>query len=501
MDGLRWLWIGEKPERRRSLLGDLLEERNRICTVLDDADCSCPILARWLMPLPNIADLTGESMTWLDAPAMPSEDELLDGFFARAVSGSPPPGIGRGHSGLLDQVSVLLDMAGLRGALMVLAHAGHGNYLGLQSCLTEDGAVGHDLRADHEALFMQIAAIGVTVTLLGSTAAVPELWPPEVPQELFLQRAVDLAADITSAAVAIRRLGAARRAATTPRRPRSPRDRGLLRRAAVLTADDLLADVNSADAVITAAEKYYKFARSRLIDPWDHGQPTLHTVLDHAGGHSNLQAVMSTYDEPGSAVISVFAARMLLEEAARMLWRFSTQGEAEFMARAKQYFDEYRARRKKTIDILAGSGVVRADAERIFELPSNVQVVAPHDDIARGREPLPSVSSLLRAMGEPFEEPGWLDVAYSLLSQITHSTPIGHMHTVRVRDGIWHGGDLTPEMLALTLDTACLASAHLIGLSTMVLTKMSSEAQAYREGLLRLAGRVHRTAQFVHGLD
>ena len=155
----------------------------------------------------------------------------------------------------------------------------------------------------------------------------------------------------------------------------------------------------------------------------------------------------------------------------------------------------------KTIDILAGSGVARADAERIFELPSNVQVVPPHHDIARGREPLPSVSSLLRAMGEPFEEPGWLDVAYSLLSQITHSTPIGHMHTMRVRDGIWHGGELTPEMLALTLDTACLASAHLIGLSTMVLTNMSSEAQAYREGLLRLAGRVHRAAQLVHGLD
>jgi hypothetical protein len=25
-DGLRWLWIGEQPERRRSLLGDLLED-------------------------------------------------------------------------------------------------------------------------------------------------------------------------------------------------------------------------------------------------------------------------------------------------------------------------------------------------------------------------------------------------------------------------------------------------------------------------------------------
>lgn len=75
------------------------------------------------------------------------------------------------------------------------------------------------------------------------------------------------------------------------------------------------------------------------------------------------------------------------------------------------------------------------------------------------------------------------------------------MHTMRVRDGVWHGGELTPEMLALALDTACLASAHLIGLSALVLTNMSGEAQLYHQGLKRRAGRVHRAAQLVHGLD
>ena len=131
--------------------------------MLDDADCSCPILARWLMPLPDVADLTGESMTWLDAQAMPGEEELLDEILGRAAF-SPATSAGEGHPDLLNRASALLDMAGLRGAVMVLAHAGHGNYLGLQSCLTEDGVAGHDLRADHEALFMQVAAAGVTLT-------------------------------------------------------------------------------------------------------------------------------------------------------------------------------------------------------------------------------------------------------------------------------------------------------------------------------------------------
>ena len=63
-------------------------------------------------------------------------------------------------------------------------------------------------------------------------------------------------------------------------------------------------------------------------------------------------------------------------------------------------------------------------AERIFELPSNVRLMVRHDDIATGRQELPSISSMLRAMGEPFAEPGWLDVAYSLLSRSPTARPV-----------------------------------------------------------------------------
>lgn len=347
VDGLRWLWIGEQPERRRSLLGDLLEERNHICVLLEETDASCPILPRWFMPLPDIADLTGGSLKWLDAPSMPSEDELLHDFFARSGTDPSPSQAEGEHAALLRRARMLLDMAGLRGAVMVLAHAGHGNYLGLQSSLTDDGAPGHDLRADHEALFMQVAAVGITATLLGTAAAVPELWPSDVQQEPFLQRAVDLAADVTMASVAIHPLGTSRRTPAQVNRSVPLRGNVVLRPCAVLAANDLLPDINSADAVITATEAYYEIARSMLIRPWDYGEPSLHNMLAYGGGHSNLQTVMSTYDQPGSAVISVFAARMLLEEAARLIWRFSVPQEAAFMARAKQFFDEYRARQTR----------------------------------------------------------------------------------------------------------------------------------------------------------
>jgi hypothetical protein len=502
VDGLRWLWISDRPERRRLLLGDLLEERNRLCILLEKTEASCPILPRWLMPLPAIADLTGESLTWLDTPTMPSEDELLDDFLSNPTTVDLPPGEGDEHAAMLRRARALLDMAGLRGAVMVLAHAGHGNFLGLQSSLTEDGAAGHDLRPDHEALFMQVAAVGVTATLLGSAAATPESWPSDVERDPFLQQAVDLTAAVTASAAPLHRLGTARRESSKAKSKCDTRNQNaLLRPAAVLAGVELLPDVNSAHAVIAAAESYYALTRTMLINPWDYGQPSLHSMLAYGGGHSNLEAAMATYDRPGSAVISVFAARMLLEEAARMIWRYSLPDEDAFKARAKQFFDEYRSREKKTIAALASSGVPLADAQRIFVPPKSVRILTPKDEIAKGRKPVPSVNSLLLEMGAPYPEPGWLQVAYSLLSQITHSTAVGHLHTVRIHDGVWHGNELSPEMLSLALDTACLGSAHLIGLSGIILSDFSRAARQHRTNLIREAERVHNAARMVHGLD
>jgi hypothetical protein len=248
-------------------------------------------------------------------------------------------------------------------------------------------------------------------------------------------------------------------------------------------------------------ETYYKSTKALMPKIWEGDEkPTLHNTLGLAGGHSNLQAVIATYDQPGSEVIAVFAARMLLEESARLIWRFSVEA-GEFERRAKQYFDEFRGRQKRTIATLAGSGVPRYVAARIFEAPPNVIFNVPPDQPSRGRKPIPPIGALLREMGTPYPEPGWLEMAYSLLSQITHSTPLGHLHVLRFYDGTWHGNEMSPEMLALALDVACLGSAHLIGHATLLATDLSSEAMAYRAALLHNAHEVHKQARLVHGLD
>ncbi|MFD0391873.1 hypothetical protein ACFQ3Z_00555 [Streptomyces nogalater] len=58
---------------------------------------------------------------------------------------------------------------------------------------------------------------------------------------------------------------------------------------------------------------------------------------------------------------------------------------------------------------------------------------------------MPPIDELLLAMGEPFPEPGWLPAAYSLLSQVTHSTPTGLAHMARYVDGTLRAHDISPR--------------------------------------------------------
>jgi hypothetical protein len=494
VDGLRWLWIGGDPEaRRRSLLGDLAEERSRICKTLRLTGSSCGNLPRWLMPLPDIAGLTGESLTWLDALPIPDEQQLLDDYLTNVSAPGGPADVAAARD--------VLGFGGLRGAVVVLAHAGHGNYLGLQSSLTSDGAPGHDLRPDHEALFMHVAAAGAVATLVGVAAAVPELWPRDVDQGPFVAEALRLAAVVADAARPLHRLATTKPLTGLPK-PAHPKPlTGLLEPAAVIPAGNLLPDVLDIAAVAPAAEEFYRVARGLTIDLWEHGDPTLHSVLTFASAHSHLEAVMCTYEQPGSAVIAVFAARMLLEEAARHSWRYQPTTPDEFTARATQYFDEYRQRQKKTIDLLAGNGVPISDARALFTLPGKVKVPDPPVKIQKNREQLPTITAMLAELGGPFPEPGWLQVAYSRLSQITHATPIGLMHSVRHDGHGWAGNELSPEMLGLALDVTCLSSALLIGRSAIVGTGGAQHAVEHSHALVAAAADVHAAGRLVHGLD
>ena len=491
-DGLRWLWIEADSSRRNCLTEALTNERHRLCELIDDTQTTCPILPRWLMPLGDVPALLGRALGQQVSSRVPEDDQLVEEFLASTSK--------QVYGTKLNSVGALLDASAVRGAALVLAHAGHGNYLGLQSTLTEDGVPGHDLRHDHEALFMHVAAFGVAATLIGAAEAIPQLWPSDVPRVPFIEEAVRLTGEVSAAATAIHRLVSKRAPSARTKWQSRPLDTYVPHPKSSVAVEGLLPDVNSVATVSAAAEDFYDVAKSYVVSPWTHGPPLLHSVLSYAGGHSNLEAVMATYTAPGSAIISAFAARMLLEEAARLHWRYSAT-EAEFEGRATQFFDEYRYRRRKTGNLLVGDGIPRHVVTSFLGLPSNVRVPDGAEHIAANRTPIPSLGWMLRQMGEGFPEPGWLEVAYSLLSQLTHNTPLGTLHTLRFARGTCHGNELSVEMLALALDVACIGSAKLIGWSTVILAGGNERARQYRARLEQQARVVHDAARLVHGLD
>lgn len=270
--------------------------------------------------------------------------------------------------------------------------------------------------------------------------------------------------------------------------------------AATPTTRSLLPDVASTDEVWRTAEQFFSLLENLTVNPWAEGQP-FHAVLSYGAAISNLQTIFATSAQPGAQIVLPFVARMMLEEAGRTAWRYSVPDASTFEAQATQYFDEYRARRKRTIDQLTTSGVPRMAAEQFFDLPSFVNTSQVPKFASPGRVPLPPVSDMLDKLGDMFDEPGWLRVAYSLLSQMTHTTALGLIHSVRFERGGLRGGELSPEMTALSLDVACIAGARILGTAGLILRDLDDDARQWRDDLLHGAAVVHNAARLVHGFD
>jgi len=341
----------------------------------------------------------------------------------------------------------------------------------------------------------------VTAILLGTAETVPELWPADVAEGPYLDKAVLLARAVAAAARPLHRLNTTNPLTSVPKPAAETPPAGSLDPRAVVRTEALLPDNNSVEVVAEAAEEFWATAHGFAFTPNVSGDQALHEALNFGAAHSNLHAVMATYDRPGSEDIAVFTARMLLEEAARHYWRTNTTSTVEYEARATRYFDEYRARAKKTVDLLAGNGVPRKDALRIMDLPNNANVVGHTTSVTKGRVPTPTIASMLRDLGTDFPEPGWFEVAYSFLSQTTHATPLGYLHSVRFTDGTWQANAMSPEMLGLALDVACLSSARLISHSVLVFSNLTQDSKDYRIALFRAAMKVHSSARLLHGLD
>ena len=105
------------------------------------------------------------------------------------------------------------------------------------------------------------------------------------------------------------------------------------------------------------------------------------------------------------------------------------------------------------------------------------------------------------SLGAGFPETGWFDLAYSLLSQVAHGTPLGMLHATSRQNG--DALAMSYEMCALVADAACIGVTQVLGPFGMVLGHVNGleDVREWLHELNECAAKVHRAAQPLHFLD
>ena len=103
----------------------------------------------------------------------------------------------------------------------------------------------------------------------------------------------------------------------------------------------------------------------------------------------------------------------------------------------------------------------------------------------------------------------WARLAYSLLSQVTHHTPVAALHAMEADGDDLRSGAISPQLEALAVDVGCLGAcwlwAHLAILQFGAPMRSGDEfgPERYQEWVARLrqaAAEVHVFARPLHGL-
>lgn len=265
--------------------------------------------------------------------------------------------------------------------------------------------------------------------------------------------------------------------------------------------DDLLDGVfDRADAVrklLIQAPNPYASTTSNVIN--------LTIALPYLTALGTTEVALRAAAGEMSGVAAATAARMLIEEAGRLSWQGGASSDEELRARYVAIADAATQGRSLLRDRLIAAGTSSGAITTLFvPLPQAGRLaIDTRRTPANMKSPkAPRPFEQLGRLGRDFSEEGWLDLAYSLLSQVVHATPLGDMHLAgRYRqDGMW---TLSHEMTALAVDCACLGAAMVLPQLAAVLDLKLNLNGHHEWGmeLTRAAIAVHNAAQPLHFLD
>jgi hypothetical protein len=199
--------------------------------------------------------------------------------------------------------------------------------------------------------------------------------------------------------------------------------------------------------------------------------------------------------------LAAVSARMLLEAGARATWTFNDGQKVE--GRYALIRNEGTHKRAALRQKLRSQGVPDHVIDALLS-PLSKQLAPDHDKVRTlpagtpDKQP-PPIEQLLR-LGMGFAEEGWLALAYSLLSQVTHLTPLGVLHATARETPL--GPGLSHEMTALAVDvavlgviTSALPHAHLVA------AEAGRDIRDWDRSMRVAAAKIHNAARLLHFLD
>ena len=501
LDGaLLWAWVAERRDDREQVLGTLaVEEWDRLVAA---AAAGCGIgprcVDRW-----RPASL--EELGRFRSPgSAPDASTLAAGVADGSISGT---------------AASMLRFDGLEVAVAVLAECSHFNRFAalyapiplLSSADPEPGPfdLGGRLLGEVHALVAQVAAQSFAAVCLASSGLHPGPLLGSTNSALPLDPILDATIDVCDSAATIHGLGVPTRPAPIRVLRGAPPGREGTVRLAI--ARPTRSEREAVDVIRSAG--------CRMFDAVYEAAPAI-TVVHPVSRlrcvvlplyASTMWAFRTIAHEKNVTAVAAFAARQLVEEAARWDWSLDTQlSEDEKVRRANGLMLDMKRSRRRVLRAATSAGLTERSV-RAFVEPNGFDVL----DLVSGSgdgEPVPMspAASLTSIKTRGSEASGWLVTAYSVLSQVTHQTPLGVMHAFESDGTNASAGLLTGPIEALAIDTACTASARLLwcigpllmgGLRGRDGVMFDAPAyHAWREESAALAAEVHRLAAPVHGI-
>lgn len=499
-DALLWAWVAEDRDAREHVLG-------------------AAAVAEWDRLVVAAADWCGIGAACVDRwrPASAAEMERLRNAGTAPSSADLIGQLCDGSSTSL--AAIMLRFDGLNVASAVVAECGHFNRFAAlyapipfhPSSKPGEGPydVGGRLTAEVHALVAQVAAQCFAAVCIATAGLHPGPLLAPRSSELPLEKIVDAAIEVCRSAEPIHRLGGPDLPGPIVVRRGAPRGRdGTVR---------LTTDLPTPPERV--AVEAVRSAGYRMFDSLYESAPAL-TVVHPVSRlrcvilplyASTMWAFRTVAHTSNVATVAAFAARQLVEEAARWDWSMDVQlSDDEKVRRANGLMLDMKRSRRRLLRSASASGLT-ANLVRPFTDPNGVDVL----DLASGSdggEPVPmspaAALSSIRTRGG--ESAGWLVTAYSVLSQVTHQTPLGVMNSFESDGKNAFAGPLSGPMEALAVDTACTAASRLLWcLGPLLMGGLRGkdgaifDAAAYyewREQAVEMAAGVHALAAPVHGI-